>query len=378
MKNVVVVLLVTVVSVVLSKPIEESLNHDGHVELLRPKRQLPDEVTLNQQFFENIFKATRISRDTSDNGNGVPTIALQNLINSVEHTLIHSAQNLALSNATGNYTNANANAIANSDSNNTSHIQHIILPIKVPTPEPKTEEFLTESEELAFTTETDLIRDDRSDDESGSGHIETDFETVKPIENSNVGLLFPISLNPSANISRVVIADKSQEDVPVTEETSNADQSNITIHHTINSTQVIPTDSDVVHVHQQQITFFSANAGVFPNIHAVNAEDLPSISQTLQSSSTHSEDCSGEENSNESADGTSSSEENSSADSSSEENEKTQPKPTGCAVKSSVAPSKPTDSTTPSAEAVKKLKTEELKEQIAEVEADPVILTQGI
>ncbi|XP_037045181.1 dentin sialophosphoprotein isoform X3 [Bradysia coprophila] len=357
MKNIVVVLLVTIVSLVSSKPIEEQLAPSddliNNVHNLRPRRQLPDEITLNKQFFENIFQSSRISRDTSD-GEAVPTIALHDLISSVEHTLIHSAQNLALSNITANLTATNADS---SDSNNTSNVEQIVLPISVPTPtssSPQPEELATESEGLTTVTEEDLIRDLRSNDESGSGHIETEYESVKPIEHSN-------------------LAEESN-DAPVTEPTIPADPSNITILHTINATQTVPTaESDVVHVQQQQITFFSANAGVFPNIHALNAADLPSISQTLQTTPTV--DCSGEETSDESTD--SSSEEDSSSDSSSEEKEKT--KKSGCTVKSSsVASSKPTESSTPSEEEIKKLKTDELKEQIAEVEADPVILTQGI
>lgn len=368
-------MLLTIVSAVASKPIEEQQSHNSINQLLRPRRQLPDEFTLNKEFFENIFKATRISRDTSDGVDAVPTIALHDLINSVEHTLIHSAQNLALSNVTANLTTPNVEANSsnnynNNNSNNTSHVQQIVLPIKVP--EPKAEESITESDDAAAVTEEDLIRDNRSSDEHGSAHVETDFESVKPIEKSNLGLLFPISLNPSANISRVVNTEEEhEEDVPVTEETNRtADQSNITVIHTINATQVVPTESDVFHVHQQQITFFSANAGVFPNIHAVKVEDLPSVqSQTTE----QLEDCSGEESSGESDESTSSSEEESSSESSSEEHKK--PNKSGCNVKSS---SKPAESSTPSVEAVKKLKTDELKEQIAEVEADPVILTQGI
>lgn len=139
---------------------------------------------------------------------------------------------------------------------------------------------------------------------------------------------------------------------------------------------MIPSQNDVSHLHQQQITFFSADAGVFPNIHAIKAEDLP----LLQTSSAQPEvdECSGEETSDETSDddSTSSSEEKSSEESSSEENKKTNKR--SCIHKSSVATSKTVESSTASVEAVKKTKTEELKEQIAEVEADPVILTQGI
>lgn len=352
-----------------SKPIEEQAKEqidNAELQFLRPKRQLPDEITLNKQFFENIFKSSRISRDT-DNGEAVPTIALHDLISSVEHTLIHSAQNLAISNITANLTLPNAEP-----ENNTSHIEHIVLPISVPTPEPKTEESSTESDSVESATE-DLIRDNRSDDENGSGHREIEYESVKPIEKSNLGILFPISLNPSANISHVIVAENSNDDAPVTEETNPA---NITILQTINATQVVPTQSDVVHIQQQQITLFSANAGIFPNIHAVKAEDLPTISQALQSSTAETEDCSGEETSNEKTDA--SSEENGSSDSSSSSEENVKEKKTGCSAKSSVASPKPSESTTPSAEEVKKMETDELKEQIAEVEADPVILTQGI
>jgi hypothetical protein len=279
MKNFSVVLLATIVSLVSSKPIEEQLvQSDGqsnNVNYLRPRRQLPDVLTLNKQFFQDIFQSSRILRDTSD-GEPAPTIALQDLISSVEHTLIHSAQNLASSNITANLANSES-------SDNTTHVEQIVLPISVPTP--KTEdakELTTESVDVTTVTEEDLIRDLRSNDESASDHIVTEFENVKPIEHSNLGIVFPISLNPSANISHVVVAEESHHDAPVTEPTIPADPSNITVLHTINASQVIPTESDVVHVHQQQITFFSANDGVLPNIHAFNAADLPSISQTLQ------------------------------------------------------------------------------------------------
>lgn len=286
--------------------------------------------------------------------------------------MIHSAQNLALSNVTSNLTTTITEP--NGDTNTTTHVEHIVLPISVPTPEPKTE-FSTEADVVEAETEEVLIRDNRESEGSGSGHIETDFESVKPIEHSNLGLLFPIALNPSANISHVIAADESNDEASVTEATNAA---NITILHTINATQVIPTQSDVVRVQQQQITLFSANAGFFPNIHAVNVEDLPSVAQTLPSSTTQpEEDCAEEETSNESTESTS--DESSSSESSSSE-EDVETKKTSCKVKSTSAASssKPSESTTPSAEAVKKLETEELKEQIAEVAADPVILTQGI
>jgi len=371
MKNFVVALIIIIISVVSSKPIEE---YTGSIS----KRQLPDVTTLNKQFFDSIFQATRITRDTDD-VNAVPTIALHDLISSVEHTLIHSAQNLAASNVTINNSTTTA---SETDSSNVSHIQHIVLPITIPTPAPQTNELMTEVVDTTTVTEDeneddDSIRDNRSSEKIDSEHKEVDFESVKPIENSNLGLLFPIALSPVANISHVENIEDDDKEVPVTEETKVDDQKNITILQTINSTQTIPTQSDVVHVHQQQITLFSANAGVFPNIHAVNAEDLPVLAQAVQTSSAKP-DCSGEETSNESSgdDATSSSEEQSSSSSSSEEKEKV--KKTSCSHKSSVATSKTVENSTPSDEAVKKLKTDELKEKIAEVEAEPVILTQGI
>ncbi|KAJ6642470.1 hypothetical protein Bhyg_07421 [Pseudolycoriella hygida] len=364
MKSFVVVLLVTIFSLASSKPLDEQ-GKNYNIKYLRPKRQLPDEVTLNKNFFDDIFKNSRISRDTTDE-DVVPTIALHDLISSVEHTLIHTAQNLAASNITA----AIAESSDKNDSSNISHIQQIVLPITVPTPEPKTEELTTESDEGSATGEV-LIRDNRSNEENVSGHEKSDFESVEPIGKEGLGIVFPISLNPSANISRVVTNTEEEEDAPVTEETIQADPANITIIHTINATQVIPSESDVLHLHQQQITFFSANAGVFPNINAVKLEDLPSVSQ----SSAQSEDCSSEENSDESEDSSSSSEEDSSNDSSSGEKEKSKRK--GCKA-SSVEPPKIIESSTASIEAIQKNKTEELKEKIAEVAADPVILTQGI
>jgi len=376
MKNFVVAFLIIIISVVSSKPIEED-NGSVHKRSIY-KRQLPDVTTLNKQFFDQIFQATRITRDTDD-VNAVPTIALHDLISSVEHTLIHSAQNLAASNVTRNSTTT----VTESESNNASNIQHnvIVLPITIPTPAPQNE-IVTEAVDTTTVIgdenqdEADSIRDNRSSEKIVSEHKEVDFETVKPIENSNLGILFPIALNPSANISRVVKTEDKDDEEVVTEETKVADQHNITILQTINSTQVIPTQSDVVHFHQQQITLFSANAGVFPNIHAIKAEDFPVL---VQSSSAEPEldDCSAEETSVETSDDdASSSEDQSSSSSSSEEKEKL--KKPACSHRSSVATSKTVESSTPSVEAVKKIKSDELKEKIAEVEADPVILTQGI
>lgn len=344
-----------------SNPIEK---YDGPI---KSKRQLPDEINLNKQFFDEIFQASRKSRDTADD-EVAPTIALHDLISAVEHTLIHSAQNLAASNVTGNLTAQSAEA----DTNNVSNIQHIVLPITIPTPEPKPIEIATESVDETTVSE--------EDEESVTEHKSNDYESVKPLESSNLGILLPISLNPSVNTSHVVL-DEEQKDAPapVTEETTLADQSNITILHTINSTQLIPNESDEgVHLHQQKITIFSANAGVFPNIHAFLAEDLPILSQQASSPQPEEEeeDCSGEETSPEADDSTSSSEEDSSSDSSSEEKDKV--KKTGCSRKSSVAVSNTAEATTPSVEVVKKIQTDELKTKIAEVEADPVILTQGI
>lgn len=362
-----------------SKPIEEHdslINYDQDNKPIRPKRQLPDEVNVNKQFFDDIFRASRKSRDTSDD-DVAPTIALSDLISAVEHTLIHSAQNLAASNATGNLTTRTTEPNKNNISN-VSNIQHIVLPITIPTPEPKPIEIVTESVDVTTISEEDLIRENRSDEESVSEQSKTEFESVKPIEKSNLGILFPISLNPSANISHAIVADEQHKDPPVTEATIQANPSNITILHTINSTQVIPNESDEgVHLHQQHITIFSANDGVLPNIHAFLAQDLPAYAQHASSPQPdEEEDCSGEEPSAEFENSTSSSEEDSSSESSSEEKEEV--KKNECKHKSSVAVSKIVEATTPSEEAVKKMKTDELKVQIAEVEADPVILTQGI
>lgn len=351
------------------EPVHEDPVYDPNDKPSRTKRQFTDDIVLSKQFFADIFKGSRISRDT----NGVPTIALHDLISSVEHTLIHSAQNLAASNVTSNVTTT----ITETSNGNVTNTQHtsIVLPITIPTPAPKS---TTESVETTTVTEDDFVRDSRSSGDEVSEHEEIDSESIKPIPKSNLGLLFPISLMASANVYHVNVTDNEDvtEEAPVTEEVPQGDQSNITIIQTINSTQLIPTDSDVVHVHQQHITLFSANAGFFPNIHALKVEDLPALAQKVETSSLQPdhEDCSGEENSDES----SSSEEKASSNSSSEESDK--PQIISCRRKISIATPKtvnPVEETTAIVTA-KKTKTDELKEKIAEVEADPVILTQGI
>jgi len=221
MRNFVVVLLIAMISAASSKPIEEQPVHSDQVYHLIYKRsiskqQLPDEITLNKQFFDNIFEATRISRDTNV-ADAVPTIALHDLISNVEHTLIHSAQNLAAYNLTANLTTTSP---SDTDSSNISHIEKIVLPITIPTPGPiPSDEITTEAVNVDVTTveDEDLIRDHRSNDEIDTEHKEVDFESVQPIENYNLGMLLPIALNPS----HVLINDKEDHtdhtDSPVTE-----------------------------------------------------------------------------------------------------------------------------------------------------------------
>lgn len=356
----------------------------------KTKRSLESDISANQHFFDDIFNGfkrnvrkalpTDESSSNTSVASPVPTIAINDLLHAVENTLFHSAQNLAIANAT------------NTTSFNSSETSTVIsLPISLPTPVP----VISTAEEEAPTTtnspcEEILERLQRSEED---GVLAPEGESIKSLStNGGLTLLSPIAFSPphadAANILQEHI--EATEDTPIatTFETTLA---NITIIQTINSTQTIPT----VNGHRDQtqhITLFSAGDGVFPILPSV---PLAHYDATTEGSSNSSGSNSSSSSSSDSNLSSSSSEEShqrkkkcseksSSEESSSEESSEEVKK---CleklvvpidASKTTLSTEPSTPSTTTETLAEKEKKVEILKEKIAEVAADPVILTQGI
>lgn len=344
----------------------------------KTKRSLESDISANQHFFDDIFNGfkrnVRKALPTDDGSSGssisapVPTIAINDLLHAVENTLFHSAQNLAIANAT------------NTTSFNSSETSTVIsLPISLPTPVPV---LSTDDEEAAKTTvspcEKTLERLQRSEDD---GVPAPEGESVKSLPaNGGLTLLSPIVFSaPHADAANIL-----QEHIEATEDTPIATTfettlANITIIQTINSTQTIPT-VDGFTKQQQHITLFSAGDGVFPVLPSVplsHYDATTEVSSNSISSSISSDSNSSSSSSEESQDSKKTCSEESSSEESSEEVKKcleklTVPIDTAKTVTSTVP------STTTETLAEKEKKEEILKEKIAEVAADPVILTQGI
>lgn len=319
----------------------------------------------NRKFFDNINRQVRRAEDDT------PTIQLGDLLSAVEHTLIHSAQNLAIANAT-NTTSFN--------SDETSTV--IALPITFPTPAP--DATLSDEVEVSPANESTKVTDETltedTKDDVAIRPVRKADESIIPIEsNGHLGLLTPIALSPAAINEQIQSTEvKPQQESTVTTPTNetpiaenipqNDSQSqNVTIIQTINSTEISPSETDSsVRVQQQHITLFSAGAGVFPQLPSV---DLDLLATLTASTPKTIPDCSEDSSSSEESSSPSSKSSNESSSSSEESSEKTAQK-----CKSTIDNSGSTSTTSEST--VKKI--DNLQEKIAEVEAEPVILTQGI
>lgn len=346
----------------------------------KTKRSLESDISANKHFFDDIFNGFKrnvrkaLPADEGSSNTSipapVPTIAINDLLHAVENTLFHSAQNLAIANAT------------NTTSFNSSETSTVIsLPISLPTPVPV---MSTADEEAPIATnspcEKALDRLQRSGDD---GVPAPEGESVESLQvNGSLTLLSPIVFSAphtdAANILQEHIEATEETPIATTFETTLA---NITIIQTINSTQTIPT-VDGHRDQEQHITLFSAADGVFPVLPSV---PLAHYDATTEGSSTSSSSSSSDSNSS-----SSSSEESHdrkkkcSEESSSSSSEESSAEVNKCLEKLVVPidASRKTSSTEPSITtetlAEKEKKVEILKEKIAEVAADPVILTQGI
>lgn len=289
---------------------QATYDEDYSEESRKTKRSLLGDDLESRKFFDTINKS--VQREVRHAQGETPTIQLGDLLSAVEHTLVHSAQNLAIANAT------------NATSFNSSETSTVIaLPISFPTP-------------------------------STAATLLDDVETATTVSDVDV----------VATTIQTPLADNDDDDV--------------TIIQTINSTQISPADSDsVVRVQQQHITLFSAGAGIFPHLPSVNLDLLATLTATSPKTPS---DCL-EANSDSSSSSEESDEKKSSSPSTTSSNEssdESHEKPSvarKCVLKNA---SDSIASTITTSDPTILKKTDNLQEKIAEVEADPVILTQGI
>lgn len=326
----------------------------------KTRRSLDDDIVVNRHFFDSIYNGFKRNVRRAQESGAVaskPTIALGDLLSAVENSLVHSAQSLvAATNATDNNSNTTSDGLA--------------LPIDLPTAAPVTDAI---DEDTVTTTESEnrLHRDSRSVDQLPAVVTAAEHESVQRFDVNGFDLFgTPIVFNSPSGDSKATTT--------TTESAANA-AANITIIQTINSTQLVPTETGH-QVQQQYITLFSAADGIFPLLPSVSIENYNNNVQTITTASVSDEDDSSESS------GSSSDEESAESkeckDSSEESNGKKcfdskVTSATGTSSTSSSSSSSTTSTTTETA-IVKAKKVEILKEKLAEIEAEPVILTQGI
>lgn len=319
-------------------------------------------LDVNKNLFASLFEFTRPQRK-ADSNESAQTIQLHGLVSAVESTLLNSANDInaakvkadSASAATSTSTTTTTTA-PSSDADKTTE-KRIVRAIEVPN-NAKTEE-----------TDEDTDKDIKFD---------VDVVRAEPGRPQDFSLLSPITFNtPSEPNDESTTATATSTTTETSSTIDPIHHSNITIVKTSNTTHVIPTDG-AVHIQHQHIqhSIFHSNLAFLPTI-SPQQINTPTTAPTSAEEKTQT---SCQNSSNESGSDESSSED------SSEENKKTITKCTKESTNTTEDP-KSAEASTPideqNSKAIKEdlkllKKAQKLKEKIAEVEADPVILSQGI
>lgn len=299
-----------------------SADYDGG-DLLRRLVKRSDNSADHQPETATATSKNDSSHSDSSRSSTGGSIAISDLIGAVEHSLVHSTQTLSLTNATHTASNSNAPVEASTV---------IAVPITLPT--------TTES----TTTTTPAT---------------TTGPTTTTVASSG-------SSSAPLNSDDYIITPKPNDDSNI---------NNITILQTINSTQVHAAADDATmidRIQHQHITLFSAGAGIFPQLPSIKLRKIDD--STEQNTETGGPTACGhhEDSSIESGDG--SAKPKVVVDNSSVE------EVVKCALPSTASSITATSSSTSSSTTTEQSEVakEQLKTKIAEVEAEPVILTQGI
>lgn len=281
----------------------------------------------NIDLFASLHDYIRPERDTDSNETDIK-VPLHGIVHAIETTLLNSAGNIK---SAPNDTQATPAAPAHDSDEE-------------------------ERKERSIETESSAKTDDV--DEYLDKDLKLDVADVEEPRAQNLGILSPIAFGPS-------IRDREASATSTTTESASAEatdaavepegkfhQTNITVIKSTNSTHFIPA-GDAIHVQHQHIqqSIFHSNLAILPTI-APSQVDVPLPSRTVGSSSA-------EDSFEATSDCGSSSEESGEGKTKCEKLEAT-----------TVARDTLKD------ELVKKA--QKLKEQVAEVAAEPVILSQGI
>lgn len=290
-------------------------------EVARHKRQLGAGINFQQELFATLHDYIRPERDTDSNDTDVK-VPLHGLVHAVETTLLNSASKIKTApNATQSSTTEVPQA--NEDDRHERSI---------------------EVESSAKFDDVDEYMDkDLKLDITGFGDADE--------RGRNLGLLSPIAFSPSiqdrnarstSTDATPTIADESTDATEAADATHEPiHQTNITVIKSTNSTKVVPV-GDTLHVQHQHIqqSIFHSNLAILPTI-APSILDVP-----LPVKAKDADDGEDEVSSN-----------------------------------SSTSTDNKVEVTTEDREAIKAelvKKAQKLKEQVAEVEAEPIILSQGV
>lgn len=310
------------------------------LEVIREKRDTGnnesknDDATIdvNKNFFESLFEFTRPQRKANDTG-PITSIPLDGLVHAVENTLLNSAKGI------------NAKAVHDETSTTTS--------TTVPSS--------TDENKNRFVRSYAENNLDKHIDEETENEEPFDFDAVKDYEGEigNLELLRTI-VNRDLSSQELTTAETAATiTVPTESTTDHTLHTNITLVKSTNTTHVIPSKS-AIHVQTQSIqqSVFSSDLAILPtissdklNIPTTSSKEVVNEAEPLRDESSKAS-CSLESGSGDS----------------SKSDESLQCKPS---------------TSEETIESIKEdinllKKTQKLKEQIAEVEADPVILSQGI
>lgn len=321
---------------------------------IRLKRErIPDEdgdandasIDVHKDFFASLFAFIRPERgvDSTD----PQKVPLHGLVHAVESTLLNSANA-----ANEQHVNDLAKASSTTTTTPTTETTTVVNPKK-------------RAIEILSTAKTDDV------DELTDKDYKFDVD-VKRSRNQDLSFLAPIAFTAQKDEKQTVqststasTTDEASSAESTTSSDSNpaeksidapnpAQQTNITVIKTSNTTHVVP-NGDVTHVQHQHIqhSIFQSNLAFLPTIPS-HKLDIPS--STPEASDDDIEPCN---------------DDSSSSEESSEEDKDNKKK---CR---SIAKAESTTITAENREELLK-KVQILKEQIAEIEAEPVILTQGV
>lgn len=184
-----------------------------------------DLVDVNKNFFEGLFNYTRPERETEDKNVKIP---LNGLIEAVETTLVHSAQNLKESTHSKRDVSANESNKSN-ESQRTSH--------------------------------------EATDEKETKKGAEIKVEKIAPSTNINLNLLSPItfktvSVAPATTTELLEDEDVSTTEIPI-------QKTALIVLQASNALSLVPgVDNKLAHVQHQEIskTVFHSSLAIFPTI----------------------------------------------------------------------------------------------------------------